>query len=115
MEIEVKQEEVLEENDNQIEFVSEVKVHKNKKNCAVPGCKKRADINTSLHSFPSSNLSMQRKWLRACKLLRYNQHLKICSDHFNREDFKVFEGKRFLIFSLVVKLLYVLTITIFYF
>lgn len=86
----VKKEESMDESVEEIDeiFVADVKVNRSKKCCSVPGCSRRPDTYTSLHSFPSTNYELQHKWLKVCKLRLYNPHLKVCSDHFNIEDFK---------------------------
>lgn len=67
--------------------------------CVVPGCKNNALIpGLSFHSFPK-DLKLKKIWemkiKRAKKCKPITQHMKVCSDHFSKSDYKcTFYDKR---------------------
>ncbi|KAK4882496.1 hypothetical protein RN001_005815 [Aquatica leii] len=74
--------------DSDSEFNKELLSSKSKNNCCVPQCSATyKNSRISLHSFPKDKFQL-KKWTAALKIgKKVSSYMKVCSLHFNDEDF----------------------------
>ena len=66
--------------------------------CPVKNCtnstSSSAEKNLSWHRFPTENNPRRELWLEQCEKRQYGNSMRVCSDHFKKTDFAVFNVKK---------------------